>query len=111
MSNAARRDAPHGNYVTPHASRGLAPGKRAARMTFRLPGALLCSLLCAVSVEAGQGPMISRDADGSATLRAVRLAEPLRIDGRLDEAIYADVQPISDFVQIEPQEGSPATER
>jgi hypothetical protein len=80
-------------------------------MTFRLPGALLCSLLCAVSVEAGQGPMISRDADGSATLRAVRLAEPLRIDGRLDEAIYADVQPISDFVQIEPQEGSPATER
>ena len=47
----------------------------------------------------------------AATLRAVQLTQPLRIDGRLDESLYADVQPISDFVQIEPQEGSPATER
>ena len=55
--------------------------------------------------------MISRDASGSATLRAIRLAGPLRIDGRLDEALYTDVPPISDFIQIEPQEGRPATER
>jgi hypothetical protein len=80
-----------------------------------------CSLLLAIaaSVEAsaagpapGQAPpLISRDAAGAATLRAVQLAQPLRIDGRLDESLYADVQPISDFVQIEPEEGSAATER
>lgn len=55
--------------------------------------------------------MIVRDVSGAVTLRAIQLAEPLRIDGRLDEAIYRDVPPISDFVQVEPQEGSPATER
>jgi hypothetical protein len=55
--------------------------------------------------------MISREAAGPPTLRAVRLAEPLRIDGRLDEALYTTIAPISDFVQMEPDEGAPATER
>jgi hypothetical protein len=80
----------------------------------RLLPAVACSVLLAPAAagEAGQAPaLISRDAAGSATLHAVQLAEPLRIDGKLDEALYTDVQPISDFVQIEPQEGSPATER
>ena len=54
---------------------------------------------------------ISRDASGKATLRAIRLTEPLRVDGRLDEAVYEREHPMSDFVQTEPQEGSPATER
>jgi hypothetical protein len=31
--------------------------------------------------------------------------------GALDEAIYTSVPPISDFIQVEPQEGSPATEK
>ena len=56
-------------------------------------------------------PMMSRDAAGSATLRAVYLAQPLRIDGRLDDTLYRDVPPISDFIQVEPQEGRTATER
>ena len=33
------------------------------------------------------------------------------MDGRLDEAVYADTPPISDLIQIEPREGEPATER
>lgn len=53
-----------------------------------------------------------RGADGRVTeLRAVRLAEPLRIDGRLDEAFYATVPSMSGFVQVEPQEGLLATEQ
>src|SRR5688500_18541037 len=86
-------------------------------MLFRLICAVVCAALVAVPARAEQAaaappyPMISRGADGAATLRAVHLAEPLRIDGRLDEALYAGVPPISDFIQIEPQEGSPATER
>jgi hypothetical protein len=56
--------------------------------------------------------VIARDAaTGRATVRAVRLTEPLRMDGRLDEAIYARVPPIADFVQMEPKAGSPATEK
>ena len=53
----------------------------------------------------------SRDASGQLTVRAVRIDAPLRIDGRLDEAIYSDVPPISSFIQIEPREGEPATEK
>ena len=54
---------------------------------------------------------ISRDASGKATLRAIRLTEPLRVDGRLDEAVYEREHPMSDFIQTEPQEGAPATEK
>ena len=55
--------------------------------------------------------VIARDAVGRATIRAVRLTAPIRVDGRLDEAVYASVPPISDFIQTEPLEGSPATEK
>src|SRR5258706_16365032 len=55
--------------------------------------------------------VISRDESGRATIRAVRATAPMRIDGRLDEALYTSVPPISDFIQQEPQEGSPATEK
>ncbi|MEQ1761316.1 MAG: DUF5916 domain-containing protein [Vicinamibacterales bacterium] len=54
---------------------------------------------------------VTRDGQGRTTVRAVRLTEPLRVDGRLDEAIYTLVQPMSDFVQNDPAFGQPATER
>jgi hypothetical protein len=54
---------------------------------------------------------ISRDADGRATVRAVRLRAPLRIDGALDEAHYRDVPPLSGFIQVEPEYGAAATEQ
>jgi len=55
--------------------------------------------------------VISRDDEGRATVRAVRLREALRIDGRLDEAHYTDVVPMSGFIQVEPQHGAEATEQ
>jgi len=55
--------------------------------------------------------VISRDASGRATVRATRIATPLRIDGRLDEAVYRDVLPLSDFIQNDPKEGAPASEK
>ena len=54
---------------------------------------------------------IRRDAAGRATIRAVRVASPLRIDGALDEAAYRTAAPVSDFVQTLPVEGAPASER
>ena len=53
----------------------------------------------------------ARDAEGRTTIRAVRLNEPLRLDGQLDEAIYTTVTPVSDFIQTEPAAGQPATEQ
>ncbi len=55
--------------------------------------------------------VITRDPDGRASVRAVRLGSPLRIDGVLDEAHYAEVPPFSDFIQMEPRAGQPATEK
>jgi hypothetical protein len=55
--------------------------------------------------------VVSRDGSGSVVVRAVHLPDGIRVDGRLDEEIYVAVQPIGDFVQQEPDEGRPATER
>ena len=55
--------------------------------------------------------VMARDADGSVTIRAVHLTEPLVLDGRLDDPIYHDTLPIDGFVQQEPREGEPATEK
>ncbi|MBI4264769.1 MAG: carbohydrate binding family 9 domain-containing protein, partial [Acidobacteria bacterium] len=41
----------------------------------------------------------------------MRLDRPLAVDGRLEEAVYSSVPAISDFVQQEPNEGAPATEK
>ena len=43
-------------------------------------------------------------------MRAVRLDQPLTLDGQLDEAVYQNVLPVNGFIQQEPNEGAPATE-
>ena len=55
--------------------------------------------------------LVSRTAPDNVTVRAFRVQPPLRIDGRLDEEIYRTVEPISNFIQQEPDEGQPATEK
>jgi hypothetical protein len=54
---------------------------------------------------------VSRDSEGRATIRAVPLEVPLKLDGRLDEPLYTSVLPLSDFIQTEPNPGEPATEK
>ena len=55
--------------------------------------------------------VITRDEKGGATLRAVRIDKPLRIDGRLDEEIYGTVPPAGGFIMQEPREGEEASEQ
>ena len=54
---------------------------------------------------------IARDAAGKVTVRAVRVSEPVRIDGVLDERVYRDIRPASDFIQTEPVAGTLATQK
>ena len=98
--------------------------QRAGRRT---PAVLLVSCLVALALAApaaGQSPVaidgpappeapevVARDAEGRVIVRAVRLAEPLVLDGLLRDPIYSQVRAISDFVQQEPHEGEAATER
>ena len=55
--------------------------------------------------------VVARDGSGHVTVRATRLTRPLDIDGRLEEEVYVETQSVSDFVQQDPHEGEPATER
>ena len=55
--------------------------------------------------------VVARDQDGRATVRAIALDRPLRLDGVLDEDVYESIPSISDFIQQVPKEGAPATER
>jgi Domain of unknown function (DUF5916)/Carbohydrate family 9 binding domain-like len=64
-----------------------------------------------LNAAAAAAPVVTRDADGRITVRAVRASGPMRIDGRLDEEIYATTPAIGDFVQQEPDEGKPSTEK
>lgn len=56
-----------------------------------------------------ESEVISRDSEGGITIRGTRVAERLRIDGRLDEDVYRTVHPFGDFVQQEPRDGQPST--
>ena len=103
------------------------PQPRAVRAAVASSAAVFLFCFCAPVRGAGQEPaagsldghppapaapaVIARDAAGRATVRAVRIAEPIRVDGRLDEAVYASVPALSDFIQTDPDHGAPATEK
>jgi hypothetical protein len=55
--------------------------------------------------------VIARDAAGHATVRAIKLSAPLRVDGRLDEEVYQVEQPFGGFIQVAPKYGEPQSER
>ena len=102
------------------------------RSSGRCRGRIVRMVLFAAAVAAGadaqpvasgppavlQGPappvapaVVSRDADGRATVRATRVHEPVRLDGRLDEPVFQDVRFITDFVQQLPDEGQTGSQR
>ena len=55
--------------------------------------------------------VVTRDERGRATVLAIKLAEGIRLDGQLDEAVYHTVPAITGLVQQVPVEGAPATEK
>ena len=54
---------------------------------------------------------INRNDHGQATVRAVRIERPIDLDGRLDDEVYRQTPPIDGFIQQEPSEGAPTSER
>src|SRR4249920_2433892 len=87
---------------------------------------ILCSVLCvcawgAVSAhlsaqgEPIDGPVppavVTRDEHGLVTARAVRIERPINLDGHLNDEVYQTTQAIDGFLQQEPHEGAPASER
>ncbi len=55
--------------------------------------------------------VLTRDDRGRVTIRAVRITDALRIDGRLDEHAYESVKAITGFVQNVPEVGQPVSQK
>ena len=72
--------------------------------------AVLAAAPASAQEEAGPLAAQSWGQGGETTIRAVRVDEPLELDGVLSEAIYGDVAPASGFIQQDPDNGAPATE-
>ena len=70
---------------------------------------LLASLSCSFAVA--QDIVIRRDAEGNTFVNATRFDAEVRIDGNLDEAIYSQIAPLTNFIQQIPDAGSPASEK
>jgi len=49
--------------------------------------------------------------DSAPRATAVRLTQSIQVDGRLDEAVWSQAVPITDFIQELPLEGQPSTQR
>ena len=54
---------------------------------------------------------VARDGAGHVTVRATRITEAVTLDGALDEGLYTRIRPIDGFLQQEPHEGQPATQK
>ena len=59
----------------------------------------------------GPAEAVTRNAQGHAVLRTTRLTSPMTFDGRLDEPFYQTVPAATGFIQQEPSEGSPASDK
>ena len=81
------------------------------------PGGFLAGTAASLSslIDGPAAPVapevMTRDEEGRTTVRAIRLAEGIRLDGVLDEPVYETVPAITGFIQQVPDIGAPATER
>jgi hypothetical protein len=76
-------------------------------------GKALCLLAFSAGLASAQTPPAASAArHGEVPLvQAVRTAEPIRIDGHLDDGAWQSATPASAFRQMDPKEGEPATEK
>src|SRR6266700_4419836 len=54
---------------------------------------------------------LPQDSTGPRRIQAIRVTDTIKIDGLLDESAWALAQPVTDFLQQQPTEGAPASER
>jgi Domain of unknown function (DUF5916) len=72
---------------------------------------LLLFFLCALVVPPAFAQMIGLDDDGKPRIRAIKLAEPLHLDGKLNEQVYETNAPFGELTQVVPKYGAPISER
>jgi hypothetical protein len=95
-------------------SLALAVGRPAAAQDLAAAGTAGSDRPPILAIDGSPAPVfpesITRDSLGRATVRAIRLSEPLVLDGRLDEAVYSEHAPFGGFVQVAPDVGALSSE-
>jgi hypothetical protein len=105
------------NVVAP--AGGAAPADGAAPAAAPMAPAGRKPLVSSAPPEPVAPAVITRDAEGNVTVRAVRAVAPIRVDGALDDRHYQEVTAMSDFIRWSlapdsprpsvPRSGSPST--
>ena len=72
---------------------------------------LQVALVASPAAPGGDAPPDSVALAAARNVHAIRAMEPVRVDGILDDSVWTLATPVSAFVQREPKEGAPATER
>src|SRR5947209_2832170 len=83
------------------------PQNRRSRLARFRSGAAV-SLLFLASLPGHAAPFSDPQ---SHTAEIRHIAAKIRVDGRLDESVWGQITPITEFVQTNPDEGAPASER
>ena len=63
------------------------------------------------TILAAEPPLAFQSPDGRRTVAVAEARAAITLDGSLDEEVWRTVEAATDFVQAEPHEGQPATER
>ena len=77
----------------------------------RFTGVLLIGLVPAALAHAQSVEIDHEAIRATRVVTAIKISEPITIDGRLDEPIWTQAPPATDFFQKLPRNGSPASER
>ena len=72
---------------------------------------LQVALVASPAAPGGDAPPDSVALAAARNVHAMRAMEPVRVDGILDDSVWTLATPVSAFVQREPKEGAPASER
>ena len=91
----------------------LLPASTAAFCLFASLAALLLPASLAARQDDGGGvrELVAVPHAEAPEARAVRALADIRIDGRLDEPPWSDAAPVTEFTQMDPDEGHPVSER
>lgn len=75
-----------------------------------LPALCACMIAPAAGAQQAADPLDTPSSRAVPTVAAARVAEPPRIDGRLDDPAWAAASPVTRFTQTDPEEGAAVSE-
>lgn len=112
----AVRSQAYSHLINQHHYVRVPSGSNRPHLTITSPVIAAAAIAVFLPIQAGaQQPERAQETGGrrptrTIAVRATRLVTPIRVDGNLDEPVYQDTPAVSDFTQLEPRGGEPASQ-